>query len=59
MRHPNDPPNDRRNPAAEPGGVAERVDACLRDAAGVLSDNTVRAMKADLAVFAAGAAHAA
>ncbi len=52
MRHPDAPPNDPRNHAVEPGNVAETVDACLRDAAGALSDNTVRALKADLALFA-------
>ena len=53
MRHPDASPSDPWNPAADPGGVAEGVDACLRDAAGALSDNTVRAMRADLAVFVA------
>jgi len=49
MRHL---PNRPRRPADESGDVAEIVDACLRDAAGALSDNTVRALRADLAVFA-------
>ena len=53
MRHPDVPPNALPNPAAEPGGVAETVDACLRDVAGALSDNTARALRADLALFVA------
>ena len=53
MRHPDAPPNAARNLPSEPDDVAETVDACLRDAAGALSENTVRALKADLAVFAA------
>ena len=53
MRHPDASPNAPRRPAAEPGDVAETIDACLRDATGALSDNTLRALRADLALFAA------
>ena len=52
MRHPDAQKNAARNLPSEPGDVAETVDACLRNAAGAFSDNTVRAMKSDLAVFA-------
>ena len=46
-------PDAPQSPASDPGDAAEVVAACLRDAAGALSDNTVRAIKSDLAVFAA------
>ena len=53
MRHSNASSNIRRNLSDERGEIAETIDAYLRSTAGVLSDNTVRALKADLAVFAA------
>ena len=45
-------PEPPRSPPTGPSDVGETVDACLRDAAGTLSENTVRALKSDLAVFA-------
>lgn len=52
MLNPSDPRFTAKTRVATPGDVAESVDLFLHRAAGAVSDNTLRARKADLAIYA-------